>query len=384
MVYKKFDPIIAAVENEFKITEEYKVKKKHEKILKKYINAKTKFEKKYEDRTYDYCYDVFGVLRNKEYLKELQDNYRAQQQYYSSYYENFKSNYSNNYNSGYFENRESTYNEDDKAKLKKIYKVLALKFHPDRNNDDADMMKFINTLKEKWSLVPSVLSMVDEELKCRDEVKNEFLILKCFVDKCDLSGIRIINDSVELREKYLSFNTFNIFNINQWPNKKLLEVMAFAQYSGVPTSLLDWSKRSYVAAYFAASSAVENYDKRCNTDRLAVWALDVEKINLYKNIELVKVPGSTSDNLADQSGVFTLLRQSGERGQIFYPKYLEDEFKTLPQSSLPLYKITVPIKYSTEILELCELYGVSGATLFPGYNGVSKSVYDYINKNKIK
>ncbi|WP_333860042.1 hypothetical protein [Clostridium sp.] len=152
MVYEKFDPIIAAVEKEFEATKEYKVKRKHEKILKEYIKAKAAFEKKYGDRTYDYCYDVFGVLRNKEYLKELKDNYRAQQQYYSSYYDNFKSNYSNNYNSGYFENKQSTYNEDDKAKLKKIYKVLALKFHPDMEEGDSDMMKFINKLKEQWGI----------------------------------------------------------------------------------------------------------------------------------------------------------------------------------------------------------------------------------------
>ncbi|MHC6178639.1 hypothetical protein ACYUJ6_02095 [Clostridium sp. JNZ X4-2] len=155
MVYKKLDPIIAAVEKEFKTTPEYKAKKKHKKILDRYLKSKNEFEKKYGQDTYDYCYDVFGVLRNKEYLKEILDSYKAKQksyEYYSSYYENFKSNYSNGNSSGYFNSGHSAYTEDEKAKLKRIYKVLALKFHPDMNNGDADMMKFVNKLKENWGI----------------------------------------------------------------------------------------------------------------------------------------------------------------------------------------------------------------------------------------
>lgn len=155
MVYKKLDPIISKITEEYEQTEEYKTKVKNNKILSRYITAKGKFEAKYGQDTYDYCYDVFGVLRNKEYLKELQDSYKAKQksyEYYSSYYDNFKSNYSNGNSSGYFNSGQSNYTEDEKAKLKKIYKVLALKFHPDMNNGDADMMKFVNKLKENWGI----------------------------------------------------------------------------------------------------------------------------------------------------------------------------------------------------------------------------------------
>ncbi|MFL0198237.1 hypothetical protein ACJDU8_22130 [Clostridium sp. WILCCON 0269] len=153
MVYKKFDPIIATVEKEFKLTEEYKAKKQHDKILEKYRKAKEKFEKKYGDNTYDYCYDVFGVLRNEDYLKELQGNYKAQQEYYkSSYYGSGSSNYSSYDYSSYLGNKHSNYTEDEKVKLKKIYKVLALKFHPDMKEGDAGMMKLINTLKESWGI----------------------------------------------------------------------------------------------------------------------------------------------------------------------------------------------------------------------------------------
>lgn len=153
MIYKKLDPIIEGITKEYEATEEYKTKVKHNKIIVKYTESKTRFEKKYGQDTYDYCYDVFGVLRNKEYLKELQDVYKAKEDYYSSYYENFKSNYSSsNSDSSYCNIGQSTYTEDEKVKLKKIYKVLALKFHPDMNNGDGDMMKFVNKLKDQWGV----------------------------------------------------------------------------------------------------------------------------------------------------------------------------------------------------------------------------------------
>lgn len=155
MVYKKLDPIISKITEEYEQTEEYKTKVKNNKILSRYFTAKGKFESKYGQDTYDYCYDVFGVLRNKEYLGELQSAYKAKQksyEYYSSYYDDFKSNYRSNNDSSYFNIGHSTYTKDEKAKLKKIYKVLALKFHPDMNNGDADMMKFVNKLKEDWGI----------------------------------------------------------------------------------------------------------------------------------------------------------------------------------------------------------------------------------------
>lgn len=153
LVYKKLDPIINTVKAEFEKTEEYKTKKKHDKTLEEYRNAKEKFEKKYGEDTYDYCYDVFGLLKNESYLKELEENYKTQQEYYkSSYYKNNQSNYSYSDFSGYFKSNSSAHTEDGKNKLKKIYRVLATKFHPDVTKDDGEMMKFVNHLKEEWGI----------------------------------------------------------------------------------------------------------------------------------------------------------------------------------------------------------------------------------------
>jgi hypothetical protein len=206
-------------------------------------------------------------------------------------------------------------------------------------------------------------------------------ILEQFVNQCDLLGLKIVNDSAELREN-LDPQTYPAdkyyINPSEWPSENLIELMALAQHHGVPTHLLDWSKRSYVAAHFAASAALAKYDIEDNDAKIAVWALNVEKIRSYKNINIIKVPGSTSSNLAAQSGLFTVLKQPIGRGQSFPHKPLEDEFASFPDT--PLWKITLPVKYTANVLDLCELYGVSASTLFHGFDGAAKAVKDWINK----
>ncbi|WP_102399514.1 hypothetical protein [Haloimpatiens massiliensis] len=152
LVYKKLDPIIEKVKIEFQKTEEYKTHKKHREIIDKYLKAKNEFESLYGSDTYDYCYDIFGVLRNEEYLKDLKATYEAQKTYrdnYSSYHSNDYSNYDF---SGYFKTNTSNYTKEEKTYLKTIYKAAAMKLHPDIKKDNGEGMKFLNKLKEEWGI----------------------------------------------------------------------------------------------------------------------------------------------------------------------------------------------------------------------------------------
>lgn len=154
IVYKKLDPLIEKIRKDFEETEEYVTAKRNKEIIRDYNEKKTIFEKKYGDNTYDYCYDVFGELRNSELLEKIKKQYEAKEKQRSSYYENYRSNYNNNYkyNSSYSNLNQSNYNEEEKKHLKKIYKVLALHFHPDKETGDSEIMKTVNKLKEDWGL----------------------------------------------------------------------------------------------------------------------------------------------------------------------------------------------------------------------------------------
>jgi hypothetical protein len=166
LIYAKFDPIEDQIEMEFQKTEEYKTKSKQDEILDKYHATKKEFNEKYtnplfkdnplfkqsETDEYDYCYDIFGVLRNPTYLKSLEDMKRWNDNAQRSYQSNKQSNYSNYDFSSYFKTNSSNYTDDEKVMLKKIYKVASKKFHPDVSGDDGSTMKFLTKLKEEWGI----------------------------------------------------------------------------------------------------------------------------------------------------------------------------------------------------------------------------------------
>ncbi|GAA0176774.1 hypothetical protein SH2C18_01340 [Clostridium sediminicola] len=153
MIYKKLDSIIDEITEEYKKTEEYKTNKKHKDIIKIYNTNKKEFEKNYGYDTYDYCYDVFGTLRNKEKLHSVMRNKREKQKNKRSYYENNESNYNySDFSSSYFEGKQSNYTKEEKEYLKIIYKAAAMKLHPDIKKDNGEGMKFLNKLKEEWNL----------------------------------------------------------------------------------------------------------------------------------------------------------------------------------------------------------------------------------------
>lgn len=151
MIAAKVDSLLMKVKKEFQQTEEFKTQQKHKKIIDKYLKDKKEFEDIYGTNTYDYYYDVFGVLREKEKLDELKRQYEAAQERKRSYYEDFQSNY-NNFNFGsYFNSNQSNYTDKEKEYLKKIYRSAAKSLHPDVTGDN-EGMQFLNKLKEQWNL----------------------------------------------------------------------------------------------------------------------------------------------------------------------------------------------------------------------------------------
>jgi hypothetical protein len=151
MIEEKLEYIRNIAVWEFQQTKEYKAKREHDNILKAYRMDKELFEGEYGSGEYDYCYDIFGDLRNEKYLNQLKERKKARQEYQKRSYQDHKqSNY--NYDFSSLLGKSSTYSADEKAKLKKIYRVASKKFHPDVANDDGEMMKFLTKLKEEWGI----------------------------------------------------------------------------------------------------------------------------------------------------------------------------------------------------------------------------------------
>jgi FRG domain. len=241
-----------------------------------------------------------------------------------------------------------------------------------------------------WSLIPSILRkscpnpdpatiLFGRDPSADEQVYIEIRLLEIFAHYCDTAGIKLPNDSLEFRKRILNSQRADKYfkNPSLWPNPKLFELMALAQHHRVPTRLLDWTKIPYVAAYFAASSAMQNSVSWETGRELAIWALNTKLVARYKDVKIITVPGAITSHLSAQSGLFTAHPHNGYRGKPFKVNGLEEEFRNLPDT--PLIKITIPIEQSLRLLKLCDKCGFSGATMYPSADGAGLAVMDSIN-----
>jgi hypothetical protein len=236
---------------------------------------------------------------------------------------------------------------------------------------------------QEWNLTPSILRK-DIVTRSDMQVFKEWAYIDSFVSHCDSIGLPIPSDSQAFRAKFINQNSpagpgGAFIHTAAWPPQEMYDLIALAQHYRLPTRLLDWSTRSYVAAYFAISDALAKASHSDAPERLAVWVLNIESKSLFPKLRVIKVPGSNNVNLAAQAGQFTLLEQEGIRGAPFQGDIaLDSYFEGLPLPS-PLLKVTLPAAEASAALKLSALYGVTGATLFPDYHGAVRGTNDIMS-----
>lgn len=171
-----------------------------------------------------------------------------------------------------------------------------------------------------------------------------------------------------------------------WPANDILELLALAQHSGLPTRLLDWTYSPYVAAHFAAFSLI---GKKINNDqKIAVWSVDKSYTNktydlprrhgdLETNIYRLEPPFLGSNpNAIFQSGCFLFIKKVTSDAP--FKETNLDEYLPIVEnedgkkSETAFRKTTVPAKEIFKIIEICELFGVSHSKLFRSYEGCAE------------
>lgn len=155
IIEEKTGLLAERIRSEFLETEEYRTHQEHIGIINEHNRRRDKFMSKYKASgdEYDKCYDVFGELKNPEYLEKVKSEYKRRIKYEEesrSYQEEFYSNYSK-----YFKGSSSISRaETDKDILKQFYRLLSKKFHPDANpdTDTSREMQVLNQLKSEWGV----------------------------------------------------------------------------------------------------------------------------------------------------------------------------------------------------------------------------------------
>lgn len=198
---------------------------------------------------------------------------------------------------------------------------------------------------------------------------RQTLMLDAFRRGLDQSGLVIPSRSPRVHPHEL-----NEGSTNAEPIPEAFPLMAFAQHHGLPTLLLDWTKRAIVGAYFAAVEAAETRWQDAG-GHLAIWALfrnPTVAVGVYRpNPYFYEAPAGTNPNLAAQQGLFTLLTSDGDIS-------LEEHYAQCaarPNEPM-LRRLLLPVAEAPRLLRFLSYEGVTGASMFPGPNGVVKAMQE--------
>lgn len=157
VIDSKLENLQTKIRLEFGQTEEYLENKKNQQIVETYKKAKRKFslELGVDQAKYDHIYNVFGELKDAEYLNKIHEQIKEREKFSENSRKKHKEAWRNfSGSSDFFGGGGGNFKEEDKEMLAKFYKVLAKKFHPDANPglDTSKEMQLLNELKKEWGV----------------------------------------------------------------------------------------------------------------------------------------------------------------------------------------------------------------------------------------
>ncbi|WP_127550648.1 FRG domain-containing protein [Paenibacillus amylolyticus] len=219
---------------------------------------------------------------------------------------------------------------------------------------------------------------------------NELKILYEFFVKSDNVGLNIPH--VETLRNSMFFFLDNLSIVREWLPSSFHELAGLAQHYGLPTRLLDWSRDPFVSLYFASRDALKHGE--CDPDDcMVLWVLNRSVIEYYRNygipLEIINPPYSGNPNLNAQKGLFTHWKSQslGENNDInksikvdrrpldsLIYEYLSKEKGFFLRPEICMYKFLIPTKEAGSIFEALKRMNYDAAKIFPGFDGISRSI----------
>lgn len=152
------------------------------------------------------------------------------------------------------------------------------------------------------------------------------------------------------------------------------KIAGAAQHHRLPTRLLDWTKNSSIAAYFAGEGTVTT------SKYISVFALRIEP-NEMNRIKIVNITSDVSDFIQAQQGVFTIDRLADryfiENGMFPTLNQKVTGFKHMDETvenDYTLKEFRLPVSEVPELMRLLWLQGITRAHLMPNLDNVAEAL----------
>jgi hypothetical protein len=238
-----------------------------------------------------------------------------------------------------------------------------------------------------------ILKLTHRNIKDNSQLRwAERDVLVRFFEIADKRGLVLPDDSQELRLKLevLKSEEGDYWLVSDFSNRTdkitdhTIALMALAQHYGIPTRLLDWTRQSFIAAFFAAEDALKI--KKPEKSTLVVWSFYFPAFEKKQDksdistcpIRIITAPGATNANLKAQQGIFTLVSET-ENNRIPFDAFLENLAKTNDptKSNLgrmihesKLRKFTLPSTEAAALLYLLAKLDITPSLIYPGYHSI--------------
>lgn len=249
----------------------------------------------------------------------------------------------------------------------------AFRTEDDDKKSDEDLMRLV--IKRRRS----------HNLTMDDRQKAELHLVCAFYRHCNRAGLTLPPLSHHLHKALLDCDEEVLQrpeqgdDIDTWPQIALLPLFGIAQHYGIPTRLLDWTHSPFVAAYFAAESAIEK--DPTPTKNLAVWLCAtpfIKDTGRETRIQFIELPTAVNPNMSLQQGVFTLLppekdmtNELNKRIDILAQKSKESNGRGINYDFPVLLKLELPTIQAPALLKILSTLGYSASRVYHGFRGAA-------------